>query len=272
MHCVVASLFPFFGLIGLLGIGIAPAHGAPSLGTGLIRIDADWATVKTLSNGELVITLDQEASGQWMGEIGSSLEPVVRDIDDRNLVKAWDALGHTSGEGVESTLTWNSTNNFQLVKLGDPSLTARGHLRFVIEPDSELSANELPVRLEKVSVNITRGASPQIRSFPYSQSFSLTATAAIQTTNNFAYEASLMFSNTGTNCYEATLVQQAPMSQLPTDLLCGAALTFSSGTLTMTLPMPSGAKGNAFLTSAMIVSGSPFSYSGIVAQWTQTGS
>ena len=265
-------LFPMFALIGLLGIGIAPAHAAPSLGTGLIRIDADWATVKTLSNGEMVLTLDQESSGQWMGEVGSSLKPVVREIDDRNLVKAWDALGHDSGVGVESTLTWNSADNFQLLKLVEPSLTPRGHLRFVIEPASDASVSELPVRLEKVSVNITRAALPQTRSFPYSQNFSLTATAVIQTTNNFAYEASLMFQNAGTNCYTATLIQQAPMLTLPANFVCGPSLTFSSGTLTMSLPLTSGTKGNVFFTSAMIVSGSPFSFSGIVAQWSQTGS
>lgn len=265
-------LVPVLALIGFLGMGIAPAHGAPSLGTGLIRIDAGWATVKTLSNGEMVLTLDQEASGQWMGEVGASLKPVVRDIDDRNLVKSWDALGHDSGVGVDSTLTWNSTDNFQLLKLGEPSLTPRGHLRFVIEPASDMSADELPVRLEKVSVNITRAALPQTRNFPYSQNFALTATAVIQTTNNFAYEASLMFLNSGTNCYTATTIQQAPVSQLPANLVCGTSLTFSSGTLTMSLPLPSGAQGNVFFTSTMIVSGSPFSFSGIVAQWTQTGS
>jgi len=265
-------LVPVFALIGFLGIGIAPAHAAPALGTGLIRIDADWATVKTLSNGEVVLTLDQESSVQWMGEVGASLKPVVRDIDDRNLVKAWDALGHNSGVGVESTLTWNSAENYQLLKLGEPSLTPRGHLRFVIEPASDVSISELPVRLEKVSVNINRAALPQVRSFPYSQSFSLTATAVIQTTNNYAYEASLMFKNSGTNCYTATIIQQAPVSQLPANLVCGSSLTFSSGTLTMSLPLTSGAKGNVFFNSAMIVSGSPFSFSGIVAQWSVSGS
>jgi hypothetical protein len=265
------SLIPVLGLIAFLGIGIAPAQAAPSLGTGLVRIDANWATVKTLTSGERVLTLDKEASGQWMGEIGRSLKPVVRDIDDNNLVKAWDDLGHDSGVGVESTLTWNSVNNFQLVQLGDPVLTPRGHLRFVIEPATDVSASELPVRLEKVSVNIFRAASPQVRSFPYSQSFSLTATTVIQTTNNFAYEASLMFSNAGLNCYSATLVQTAPSGSLPANFVCGS-MTFSSGTLSMSLPMQSGAKGNVFLTTNMIVSGSPFSFSGIVAQWTQTGS
>jgi len=81
-----------------------------------------------------------------------------------------------------------------------------------------------------------------------------------------------MFKNAGTNCYTATLIQQAPMSQLPANLVCGTSLTFSSGTLTMSLPLASGVKGNAFFTSAMIVSGTPFSFSGIVAQWSQTGS
>ncbi len=148
-------LFSVLGLIGFLGLGIVPAQAQPVLGTGLIRFDADWATVKTLPTGVTVLTLDKESSGQWMGEIGGSLEPVVRNIDDRNLVKAWDMVGHPSDAGVESTLTWNSTQNYQLVKLSAPSLTPRGHLRFVIEPGTDL-----PVRIEQVSVNITRAASP----------------------------------------------------------------------------------------------------------------
>lgn len=265
-------LVPVFTLIGILGMGIAPAHSTPSLGTGLIRLDANWATVKTLTSGETVLTLDKEASGQWMGEVGDSLVPVVRDIDDRNLVKAWDALGHDSGVGVESTLTWSSANNFQLVQLGEPTLTPRGHLRFVLESAEDSSASELPVRLEKVSVNITRAHSLQNRSFPVNQSFYITATAALQTTNVYAYVATVNFSNAGPNCYSATLIQQAPLVTLPANLSCGTTLTFSSGTLTMSLPLPSGAKGNVFFNSNMIVSGSPFSFSGIVAQWTQTGS
>lgn len=69
---------------------------------------------QTLSTGVTILTLDKEASGQWMGEIGRSLLPVVRDI-------------------------------------GDPRMTPRGHLGFVVE-----SGSELPLRLEKVSINITR--------------------------------------------------------------------------------------------------------------------
>jgi len=54
-----------------------------------------------------------------MGEIGRSLIPVVRDIDDRNLVQAWSAVGHGSHVDVESTC-------------------------------------ELPARMEQTSVNISR--------------------------------------------------------------------------------------------------------------------
>ncbi len=258
-------LFSVLGLIGFLGLGIVPAQAQPVLGTGLIRFDADWATVKTLPTGVTVLTLDKESSGQWMGEIGGSLEPVVRNIDDRNLVKAWDMVGHPSDAGVESTLTWNSTQNYQLVKLSAPSLTPRGHLRFVIEPGTDL-----PVRIEQVSVNITRAASLQNRSFPVNQSFNLTATAVVQTTNSYQLMASLMFSNGGINCYSVTLNQASPWATLPANLACGS-VTFASGSLTMTLPM-SGAKGNVFFNTTMIVSGSPFSFSGIIAQWSQSGS
>ncbi len=261
----IRLLFSVLGLIGFLGLGIVPAHAQPVLGTGLIRIDANWATVKTLPTGVTVLTLNKESSGQWMGEIGGSLEPVVRNIDDRNLVKVWGMVGHISDVGAESTLTWNSTQNYQLVKLSAPSLTPRGHLRFVIEPGTDL-----PVRIEQVSVNITRAASPQNRSFPLTQSFPLTAGASAQTTNTMAFNASVMFSNGGANCYTVTLVQPSPTATLPANLACGS-VTFASGSLTMTLPLPTG-KGNVFFNTTMIVSGSPFSFSGIIAQWSQSGS
>ncbi len=206
-----------------------------------------------------------------MGEIGRSVKPVVRDIDDRNLVKAWDVLGHDSGVGVESTLTWNSLKNFQPEKLGDPVLTPRGHLRFVLEPAKDSTASELPARLEKVSVNITRASALQSKSFPVSQNFQLTSTAIVQTTNTYAYEASMMFVNSALNCYSATLVQAAPSGSLPANLFCGSTLTFSSGTLTMSLPLPTGANGYVVLNTNMIASGSQFSYYGIIAQWSQTG-
>ncbi len=82
--------------------------------------------------------------------------------------------------------------------------------------------------------------------------------------------ASLMFSNGGANCYTVTLTQVSPCATLPANLACGS-VTFASGSLTVTLPM-SGAKGNVFFNTTMIVSGSPFSFSGIIAQWSQSGS
>ena len=259
-------LFSLLGLIGFLGMGVTPAYANLELGTGLIRIDANWATVKTLPNGETVLTLNKEATGQWMGEVGQSLKPMVRNIDDRNVVQAWDKLGHSAGVGVESTLTWKSMENYQLVLLADPRITPGGHLRFVVE-----SASELPVRMEQVSVNMSRADVPEGKGFPVVQRFNLTSTAIVQTTNSNAFMASLLFSNAGPNCYSVTLLQSAFEATLPANFVCGA-LTFVSGTLTMTLPMPSGPTGNVFFTTNMSVSGSPFSFSGIIAQWSQAGS
>jgi hypothetical protein len=255
------------GLIGFLGSGIVPANAAPALGTGLVRFDANWATVKTLPTGKTVLTLDKDASGAWMGEIGRSPIPVVRDIDERNLVQAWSAIGHGSRVGVESTLTWNESDNFQLVKLSNPSVTTRGHLRFVVGDSSEL-----PTRMEGVSVNINRAGLPQSRSFPVNQSFNLTATATAQTSNKNAFMANVTLSNAGPNCYLATLTQPAPKLNMPANLVCGN-VTFSSGSLTMALPLPDGTKsGNVFLNTSMLVSGSPFLFSAVIAQWSQSGS
>jgi len=103
-----------------------PAHAALVLGPCLIRIDANWASVKTLPTGVIILTLGKEASGQWMGEIGSSMAPVVRNTNDGNLVKAWNLVGHTSDAGVESTLAWNSTQNYQLIEISSSSMTPRG--------------------------------------------------------------------------------------------------------------------------------------------------
>ena len=249
-------------ILGSMVVGIVPAQAASDLGTGLIRMDAGWASIKTLSDGSTVLTLDKEASGQWMGEVASSTTPVVRDIDDSRLVTAWNGFGH--GAEAAATVTWNSLANYQLIDLSDPSMTPRGHMRFVIDADANL-----PNRIENVSLNIHRAQQVQQRAFPYTSNFQITSTATTQSTNNFAYGAEVTFKDSGLSCYSITLSQPAPQGTLPANLNCDS-VTYNSGSLTMTLPLGS-QPGNVFLTSTMTVSGSPFQFAGVVAQWPLQG-
>jgi hypothetical protein len=249
-------------ILGSMVVGISPAQAASSLGTGIIRMDAGWASIKTLSDGSTVLTLDKEASGQWMGEVANSTTPVVRDIDDSRLVTAWNDLGH--GADAAATVTWNSLSNYQLIDVSDPSMTPRGHLRFVIDADAKL-----PNRIETVTLNIHRSQQVQQRAFPFTSNFQVTSTASAQTTNNFAYVASVTFKDSGLSCYNITLTQPAPEGTLPANLNCDS-VTYNSGSMAMTLPLGS-QPGNVFLTSAMTVSGSPFQFAGVVAQWPLQG-
>ena len=249
-------------------MGLAPAQAAPALGTGLVRIDANWASVKMLPSGERVLTLDKEASGQWMGELDPSQSPVVRDIDDRDLVGNWDDLGHNAGVGVDSTLTWNSVDNHQMVHLGSPVLTPRGHLRFVLEPSSEGSTIELPVRLEKVSINVHRASSPQYRALPLAlPPYFVTNDALVQSTITSNYSTvEVMLMCDGTSVWSSTLNQSDPSQNIPSDLEC-ASVVYESGTLKMTGPTISQA-GNVLLNATVSVSdGSPYAFSAVVATW-----
>jgi hypothetical protein len=261
----IGLVFSSIAILGSLIAATGPATAEPVLGTGLIRIDGDWANVKTLSNGSTVLTLNKEASGQWMGEIGRSLVPGVRDIDDRRLVSAWNEVGHANGSGVEATVTWNSVKNFDRVALSDPSMTPRGHLRFVVDANPAL-----PARMENISVNITRSDAAQARSYPLSITYAFTASTSARTYLQYAYVAEVTLNGSGVNCYEYTLLQSAPNATLPASVACGSA-TFANSTSSMNLPN-SNQSGDVFFNSTITASGSPFAFAAVIASWTETGS
>jgi hypothetical protein len=261
----IGLAFSSLAILGSLILATGPATAEPILGTGLIRIDGTWATVKTLPNGSTVLTLNKEASGQWMGEIGRSLVPGVRDIDDRRLVSAWNELGHASGSGVQSTLTWNSVNNFESVELSDPSMTPRGHLRFVVDAEPSL-----PARMENVSVNISRSGATQARSYPLSITYAFTASTSARTYLQYAYVAEVSLNGSGVDCYEYTLLQSSPYATLPASVECGS-VSFANTTSSMNLPNPN-QSGDVLFNSTITTSGSPFPFTAVIASWTETGS
>jgi hypothetical protein len=272
------------GLTASLGIGIAPAQAAPSLGSGLVRIDAGWATIQKLPSGKRVLTLDKNASGQWLGEIGRSRTLAIREIDDRNLVQAWDALGHGSGVGVASALTWNSGKDHKFVRLADPVLTPSGQLRFVLKQSKNLSTSKLPTRLKKVGVNITRAPLRQNRSFPIVNTFHFTSSVALTTTVPSAAEASIVFSSDKSECFSSTLTTAAP-DYIPVGN-CGPDLTFNGYDVTLT-PATIEQDGDVYFkivttvtTTTTNTANQPwtftvkmqdFNYSGYAASWTYTG-
>lgn len=241
------------------------AQAADPLSDGLVRIDSSWARVKTLADDSKVITFANSASGQWMGEVGPKDQLMVRDVDDEQLVRGWDELGHSAKTAASATLTWNKGANYTLIAVTRPQITPKGHLRFHIDPSVDL-----PPRLAGAAINISRSSAPQARAFPTTETYALTSTAKISTTNNFAYEASALISDSGTNCYDITVVQEAPSGQLPDNLACGS-ITFTSGTFMLNLPLAT-QNGTLYFASVMQASGSPFSFSAVVASWAVTGS
>jgi hypothetical protein len=249
----------------LLGfVSIAPASAEEALGSGLVRIDGTWATVKTLADGSSVLTLDKEATGQWMGEIGPDNQLSIREIDDERLVRAWNVLGHNGATGVNATVTWNRGGNYAALTISQPKLTARGHLRFTLSPDAAL-----PARLSDVDINIARAQNLQTRSFPVTQNFAITSTSSTSTTLPFAYSATIALSDSGLRCFSSTVTQSAPQMQLPANLVCGS-VTFNSGQYTMSLAT-STQNGTVFFATTMAASGSTFSFSSIIASWTAGG-
>jgi phage baseplate assembly protein gpV len=137
-------------------------------------------------------------------------------------------------------------------------------MRFVIDADANL-----PSRIENVTLNIHRAQQVQQRAFPFTSNFQMTSTATTQTTNNFAYGAAVTFKDSGLSCYSITLSQPAPQGTLPANLNCDS-VTYNSGSLAMTLPLGS-QPGNVFLNTTMTVSGGPFQFAGIIAQWPLQG-
>lgn len=250
---------------GSLFAGSATAHAAPIVGTGLIRFDATWATVKTLSDGTSVITLNKEASGEWMGEIGRSLVPGVRDLDDRDLVTVWENVGHRSGVGVDATVTWDSLAHAERVELSDPRLTPRGHLRFVVDADQEL-----PARISNVTLNLARASGISARSFPLNETYSFTATTTATTTIPIPLNSQIAIRDSGLTCYEYTLIQSAPSLTLPASLTCNSVV-FNNSTSSMSVPSPT-EEGDVIFQSTITASGDSFQFSAIIASWSQSGS
>lgn len=234
------------------GIGVAGAQeldnqgsDAPasnSIGHGLVRIDSSWVTTRTLADGTRVLTFAKHASGQWMGEVGPQQQLMVRDINVKRLVRAWNRLGH----------------NRQKV-------TPKGHLRFHLDPGAHT-----PQRMKNITFNLSRPTSISARTYPVTSTYALSSTGSVTTTNSFASQANISLSDSGLRCYVLTLVQAAPVQSLPSKLKCGS-LTFTTGQFSMSLPVGS-QNGSVLFTSNMLASGTPFAFNAIVASWLQSGS
>lgn len=269
---VVSILATVGGVTSAAAQGVASQGSDPqvsnSIGHGLVRIDSSWATVKTLTDGTRVLTFAKRASGQWMGEVGPDQKLMVRDINVNRLVRAWDRLGHDRQTGVSTTLTWNTGSHFAAITVSNPRVTPKGFLRFQLEPDAQAKP-----RMKNVTLNLSRAlprpAEIVAQSFPTSSKYALTSTGFITTTNSFALQASVSFSDSNIRCYIITLMQSAPTQSLPQNLACGS-LTFTTGQLAMSLPKTS-TNGSVLFTSNMLISGSPFAFNAIVATWTTTG-
>jgi hypothetical protein len=262
--------------VGAIGVAsaqeVTPQGNDPqpanSIGHGLVRIDASWATSKTLADGSQVLTFAKRASGQWMGEVGPEQTLVVRDINVKRVARAWSRLGHKRATGVPATLTWNTGSNFTAVTVSDPKVTPRGFLRFRLA-----SGAQAPDRMNDVTLNLARHvagpASIVAQSFPVTSTYALSSTASVVTKNSYAIVASISLSDSGLTCYALTLTQPAPQVSLPNNLKCNT-ITYTTGQFTMSLPVGS-QNGSVLFASNMLVSGSSFTFNAIVASWSQTG-
>jgi hypothetical protein len=269
---VVSTLATIGGITSATAQEVATQGSDPqvsnSIGHGLVRIDSSWATMKTLANGTRVLTFAKRASGQWMGEVGPEQSLMVRDINVKRLVRAWNRLGHNRQINVPATLTWNTGSDFTAITVSNPKVTPRGFLRFQLEPDAQAQP-----RMKDVTLNLSRAqprpAAIVAQSFPTTSNYTLTSTGSITTTNSFAYQASISLYDSNVRCYITTLSQPAPTQSLPANLKCGS-ITYTTGQFAMSLPSAS-KSGTVLFTSNMLVSGSPFTFNAIIATWTSTG-
>lgn len=103
----------------------------------------------------------------------------------KQLAKAWTALGHRKGAGVQSTITWfaagSETMSFRSAKVSDPRVNTKGELVFTAQLNDGRTT-PLPGVLPEFGINISRAESSS-RAYP-------TYWSTQTITSDFGYQAS----------------------------------------------------------------------------------
>ena len=167
----------------------------------------------------------------------------------RQLAKAWTALGHRKGAGVQSTITWfaagSETMSFRSAKVSDPRVNAKGELVFTAQLNDGRTT-PLPGVLPEFGINIAR-AEPQSRGYPIN--WGLTTI-----TSDFGYTGSALGDASGkvglqnlsgsvwADCAGTTLTPSGASNitlKIPAQVVCGAYTVYTDKTL-VTYSLPTG--------------------------------
>ena len=146
-----------------------PAAVAATLrpsGPALLHVGGDGQTAIATKQDRRLFTVRVPADAviDWVG--------LVEGKGDRSgtytpsqLVKAWKALGHRAGVGVQSTITWfpkaGGDMDFRSVMVSDPRINSNGELVFTARVN-EAARSGLPRTLPDFGINIARAA-PSMR-------------------------------------------------------------------------------------------------------------
>lgn len=144
----------------VLAPGVAAAKSLKPSGAALVHVGGDGQTAyaREKSSRTFIVKAPTDAVVDWVG--------VVKGKGDRSgsytptqLVKAWKALGHRSGVGVQSTITWfpkaGGDMNFRSAKVSDPRINRSGELVFTARLNDEVQGG-LPSMLPDFGINIAR--------------------------------------------------------------------------------------------------------------------
>lgn len=129
-------------------------------GPALVHVGGDGQTAFAKKRDRHLFTIKAPADAvvDWVG--------LVEGKGDRSgtytpsqLVKAWKALGHRAGVGVQSTITWfpegSSDMSFRSVRVSDPRINSNGEL-VITARVNDAAHSGLPRALPDFGINISR--------------------------------------------------------------------------------------------------------------------
>ena len=229
-------------------------------GPALVHVGGDGQTAFAKKRDRRLFTIKAPADAvvDWVG--------LVEGKGDRSgtytplqLVKAWKALGHGAGVGVQSTITWfpegASDMSFRSVRVSDPRITRNGELVFTARVN-DAAHSGLPRTLPDFGINIAR-AVPSSR-------YPIVYDANVITTG-LGYNVSVGGNQSGSVTYEysraykpgdPTPATSPPVLQQPANCTQQQGTMSFSGGQSQTYPFPR----SPFVCNGYTVNSSPAAY------------
>ena len=252
-----------------LTVQTAKAKSTAPQGPSLVHIEAPKATVSQVNAAThgATLTLDTPDKVRWLGEAKNSNGLEVLTYGEQpasQLPGDWKPLGHTQNLGAMATLTWNTHSaapHFALVKMETPRYSSHKHVM-----QAHITTQDaIPAHISDVSLNLHRADSKSNRGFPTTSNFNFSATTIAQTVqvNTATVQESIL--SGPIYCYQAGLIQQAPVVTLPNGLTCGNGTTFVNGKFSMNVPTPNYTGQVIFNGTLISNGGQPMQFYGIVA-------